>query len=156
MLQNFEAAKERWGGVHTLIDQWLHERQEVLVLFCKLAAQDSFDETNGTQSSQLRRLCELLVDYSSAGHFEVYNQLIKEGETFNDNAGLTEAAGLMHRIDPTTDAILDFNDKYQETDDLSSLATDLSQLGMTLETRFAVEDRLIQILHTAHTEDVAG
>ncbi|MFT6421094.1 MAG: regulator of sigma D, partial [Porticoccus sp.] len=36
MLENCKSAKERWGGVSQLIDQWLEERQEMLVRFCAL------------------------------------------------------------------------------------------------------------------------
>ena len=48
--------------------------------------------------------------------------------------------------------MLDFNDKYQETDDLETLGADLSVLGETLETRFGAEDRMIAMLHTAHRD----
>ena len=50
--------------------------------------------------------------------------------------------------------ILDFNDKYLETDDLKTLTTDLSQLGESLEARLAAEDQMIAVLHTAHSEKV--
>ena len=153
MLENCQTAKERWGGVNTLIDQWLNERQELLVEFCNLASQDSYSESDVAQTSRLRSLCQLLVDYSSAGHFEIYNQLVKEGEEFNDSEALHEAEKLIDRIGPTTDAILDFNDKYLETDDLSSLADDLSTLGIALESRFGCEDQMISVLHSAHADD---
>ena len=59
-------------------------------------------------------------------------------------------------MDKTTEWILDFNDKYLETDDLASLTPDLSQLGETLETRFSAEDRMISVLHTSHRDLVNG
>lgn len=155
MLNDCKTAKERWGGVNNLIDQWLNERQSLLVIFCQLAADKKYDEANFDQTTQLRSLCELLVDYSSAGHFEIYSQLVKEGQSYNDDDGLSEASKLIEKIDPTTDEILDFNDKYLETDDLSALDKDLSQLGMILESRFAAEDQMIKILHTAHSADLA-
>ena len=51
--------------------------------------------------------------------------------------------------------ILDLNDKYQETDDLTTLEPDLSHLGEVLETRFEAEDRMIAVLHVAHKDLVA-
>ena len=32
MLENCKTAKERWGGVSEIIDRWLTERQELIVL----------------------------------------------------------------------------------------------------------------------------
>jgi regulator of sigma D len=96
-----------------------------------------------------------LVDYASAGHFEVYDQLIKEGKDFGDKVGLSQAAELYEVIDLTTEALLDFNDKYQETDDLGHLVKDLSEIGQHLETRFTAEDQMIEVLHTSHKELVA-
>lgn len=155
MLENCQSAKERWGGVNTIIDRWLHERQQLLVDYCNLSGIQTFDEENIQHQDQVKRLCQILVDYASAGHFEVYDQLIKEGKDFNDTAGLSQAAELYKVIDLTTEELLDFNDKYQETDDLADLVTDLSVMGQHLETRFTAEDQMIEVLHTSHKELVA-
>ncbi len=155
MLENCQSAKERWGGVNNIIDRWLHERQQLLVTYCDLSNVDAFTEENIEHQNQLKKLCQILVDYVSAGHFEVYEQLIKEGRDFNDKAGLKEAADLYKIIDNTTEALLDFNDKYQETDDLSGLISDLSQMGQSLEPRFSAEDKMIEVLHTSHKDMVA-
>ena len=32
MLENCKTARERWGGVSVIIDRWLQERQDLLVL----------------------------------------------------------------------------------------------------------------------------
>lgn len=153
MLENCETARERWGGVSDIIDRWLNERKDLLVLFCKLTNKDSQDATED-QESNLRRFCQILVDYVSAGHFEVYEQLVLEGKEFGDTAGLTKAKVHYKAIDGTTEQILDFNDKYQETDDLDTLIPDLSNLGEALATRFEAEDKMIEILHVAHRDEV--
>jgi len=155
MLENCQSAKERWGGVNTIVDQWLMSRQELLVIYCSLSDIESFDEKNKEHTQKIRSLCQHLVDYVSAGHFEVYDQLIKEGEAFDNKEALTEAARLYKIIDPNTEVILDFNDKYLETDDLSTLAKDLSEIGQQLVTRFEAEDKMIQVLHMSHREMVA-
>ena len=149
MLEHCKNAKERWGGVNDLIDKWLHERQDLLVLYCDLSTniEDGLFEV---AANQLRTLCQLLVDYVSAGHFEIYDQLVKEGRAFNDTEGLQEASKLFSIIDLSTEYALDFNDKYLETDDLRSLSNDLSTLGEKLATRFESEDRVIHVLHDAH------
>jgi regulator of sigma D len=53
-----------------------------------------------------------------------------------------------------TDLILDFNDKYLATDDLSAVSIDLSNLGEHLAQRFEVEDNMVTILHSAHYQQV--
>ncbi len=155
MLENCQSAKERWGGVNDIIDRWLHERQQLLVAYCDLSSIDKYDESNTAHTEQLKKLCQILVDYVSAGHFEVYDQLIKEGKDFGDKQGLKQAAELYQIIDNTTESLLDFNDKYQEADDLSELAKDLSSMGPSLEPRFSAEDRMIEVLHISHKDMVA-
>jgi regulator of sigma D len=154
MLENCKNAKERWGGVSEIIDRWLEERQTMLVQYCALSGLDQ-DLSDLQRGEKLRSFCQILVDYVSAGHFEVYDQLIKEGREFDDAEALQQASKLYDTIDKTTEKLLDFNDKYLETDDLSSLTIDLSQLGEALEVRFSTEDRLISVLHTSHKDLVS-
>lgn len=155
MLENCQSAKERWGGVNDIIDKWLHERQQLLVSYCELSGIETFNEDNVSHQEQVKRFCQILVDYVSAGHFEVYDQLIKEGQDFGDKDALKQAAALYDVIDSTTESLIDFNDKYQETDDLSELASDLSSTGQKLEPRFSAEDQMIEVLHTSHKDLVA-
>lgn len=152
MLDNCKTAKERWGGVNQIIDRWLEERQQMLVSFCALSDRKESIDSDAAHEEKLRRLCQILVDYVSAGHFEIYDQLIKEGREFEDQNALKEAGTLFTTIDKTTEEVLDFNDKYLETDDLTAIDDDLSALGDTLETRFNAEDRMIAVLHTSHKD----
>lgn len=151
MLENCKTARERWGGVSSIIDRWLQERQDLIVLFCHLSETPEVD----IQAARMPRFCQILVDYVSAGHFEVFEQLVQEGLDFDDHAALAESETLFNKIQVTTDSILDFNDKYEETDDLDTLKADLSALGETLEHRFELEDRMIEVLHVAHKDQVA-
>ena len=155
MLENCKSAKERWGGVSDIIDRWLQARQNMLVTYCALSSTDNEASDDKQRGTQLRHFCQIMVDYISAGHFEIYDQLVKEGREFKDADALKQAKKLFHTIDDTTEIILDLNDKYQETDDLTALAPDLSRLGETLETRFEAEDRMIAVLHVAHKDLVA-
>lgn len=158
MLENCRSARERWGGVSNIIDRWLQERQDLLVQFCDLSGhlENSGDlEELIENGKDLKSLCQILVDYISAGHFEVYDQLLKEGREFEDAEALKEAGKLFTVVDKTTELVLDFNDKYLETDDLDTLEVDLSQLGEALATRFEAEDRMIAVLHISHKDLVA-
>jgi len=151
MLENCKSAQERWGGVSEIIDKWLAERQTMLVDYCALS-EGVEDLDNASTGLHLRKLCQMLVDYVSAGHFEIYDKLVKEGQDLNDVEGLRLAGGLYKTVDSTTEFILDFNDKYQEIDDLDAIETDLSRLGELLATRFEAEDQMIEVLHYAHQD----
>ncbi|MGS2723420.1 sigma D regulator [Porticoccus sp. GXU_MW_L64] len=156
MLENCKSLQDRWGGVSEIIDRWLQNRQELLVGYCELSNVPQFDSGNPEHGSQLQTLCENLVDYISAGHFEVYQQLMEEGRAFGDKEALNEASQLLTDVHQATQSALDFNDKYLATDDLEALSVDLSQLGESLAARFEIEDRMIEVLHNAHQTQVQG
>lgn len=153
MLKKHQQDKQRWGGTNQAIDRWLLGRQELLVQYCALSAEQQHSHE---RANTLRRLCQVMVDYVSAGHFEIYHRLVHQGREQDDLQGLNEAAEHFKIVDATTEPILDFNDKYLATDDLSSLNDDLSVLGETLETRFSGEDRMIAVLHDAHKNSVVA
>ena len=146
MLNQLESAKEKWGGVSEVVDRWLQERQELLVQYCDLSA----TSTESDAPSKLQGLCEILVDYVSAGHFEIYDKLIQEAQDFDDQEAIKKASKEFSKIDQTTEHALDFNDKYLETDDLTTIDEDLSTLGEALAIRFEAEDQMIEVLHNTH------
>lgn len=150
MLEDCKTLQQYWGGVSEVIDRWLEERRELLVKYCELSEIQDFDGANASHGSKLQNFCELMVDYVSVGHFEVFEQLASEGNAFSDTEGLKQGAQIVEAIQPSTEAILDFNDKYLETDDLESLAVDLSSIGEFLAQRFESEDKMIEVLHNAH------
>jgi len=158
MLENCRNARERWGGVSDLIDRWLKERQELLVHYCDLTGESDFSQTEAL-TEKFVRLCEVLVDYVSAGHFEIYEQLIQEAREFNDG-GLELAAKVYPRIERTTEIALNFNDRLDGQSlseaQVRELFDELSRLGEALENRFEMEDFLIEHLHNAHAEKVAS
>ncbi len=158
MLENCRNARERWGGVSELIDRWLKERQELLVHYCDLSGENDFSQT-GALREKFVRLCEVLVDYVSTGHFEIYEQLVREAKEFNDG-GQELAAKLYPRIQETTEVALNFNDRLDgkelSEDELKALYGELSKLGESLESRFEMEDFLIEHLHNAHAGKLAS
>ncbi|WP_432696942.1 sigma D regulator [Marinobacterium sp. YM272] len=150
MLEKCRDAKERWGGVSDIIDQWLEQRQHLIRVLFSL----SDCEIGKPLNEQLEQFCDLLMDYLSSGHFEVYEQLLREGSDYNDGS-VEKVQDLFPRIQPTTDLALDFNDRYGAFDnptlrEIRDFAEDLSRLCETLEDRFELEDQLIEILHNAH------
>lgn len=155
MYTRLQSARQQWGGSSTAIDNWLEERQQLIVTYCKLAALPPFDKQN--QDNQLPAhedilgFCQLLVDYLSAGHFEVYDQIVSQCE-INGEYSKSLADALYPKISASTDIALEFNDKYADTADIgfNRFDQDLSTLGQALEDRFGLEDELIQTLHTKH------
>ena len=158
MLEDCQNAKERWGGVSELIDRWLRDRQELLVHYCDLSGVTDFSQTELLKPKFIR-LCEVLVDYVSAGHFEIYEQLVQEAREFNDG-GLELVAKVYPRIEKTTEKALNFNDQLNDRvlteDKTRELFGQLSELGEILETRFEMEDFLIEHLHNAHADKVVS
>jgi regulator of sigma D len=145
MLESCRNAQERWGGVHLLIDRWLQDR--VRLIGAHAAA------TDVTDKSVVHLFCEMLVDYVSAGHFEIYQQLTEEAQAFGDHRGLEKASQIYPRIEVTTEAALAFNDHCdQDNADTVAIRAQFNQLGELLQERFALEDLLIEILHTAHKQ----
>jgi regulator of sigma D len=128
--------QEQFNAVEELLTRWLKERRELLGKYTEIAV--ALD------------LCELLVDYVSAGHFEVFHQLINEAESFGDGSGAL-AEKLMPAIGDTTEVILAYEEKYSgDAEFPDTLERDLSALGEVLESRFVLEDRLIAGLHNRH------
>ncbi|TNC79965.1 MAG: sigma D regulator [Oleiphilus sp.] len=156
MLDNCESAKQRWGGVNKLIDKWLKERQTLIVKLCDLSVNQGSSKENIVERFQV--FCQILVDYVSVGHFEVYEQLLNEAAAFND--GGTELANkIIPQIQASTEIALNFNDRFDDInkvdDGIEGLILELDNLGKTLEERFELEDILIEALHKTHAGSVA-
>ncbi|TWI57508.1 regulator of sigma D [Pseudomonas duriflava] len=152
MLERCQNAQERWGGVHQLIDRWLQERQELVSAYQALSLEPTL--TPITDPKRLEHLCDLLVDYVSAGHFEIYEQLMNEARAFDDQRGLDFAETLYPRLQALTDQALNFNDRCDngECHDPARLMVELKQLGQLLSERFELEDCLIEVLHNSHQQ----
>lgn len=154
MLDNCTDSTETWKAVENLLQGWLKERRDVLVKYTAIAATLDRHASIQDLNAGIERLCQLLVDYVSAGHFEVFLALQKEAEIFADGSGEV-ANEIIPAISDTTEVILGFEEKYpcEQLDDLDS---DMSLLGEVLETRFGLEDRLIALLHRSHAAQAAG
>ena len=65
--------------VDILLRRWLEERRRLLSLYCSLSRALRDGSVQPATTQKLDRFCEILVDYVSAGHFEVYCELFDEG-----------------------------------------------------------------------------
>ena len=152
MVKDNQKLQSHWSNVSQSIERWLEERRELLAKYCDLTEIIDVDEGAITHTKQLEVFCELMVDYVSVGHFEIFDQLHKEGQLFEDSSGLDKESNLLEKIQSTTEYVLDFNDKYLSSNDLDALIIDLASLGETLAQRFALEDNLIDVLHSSQCQ----
>ena len=126
--------------LNNAIDRWLVERQQLLSLYIDLPQMS----IGGDVLAAVHRLCEALVDYTSHGHFQVYEQLLLV-ITNRDEARAAPLRQLLAKINATTDRILVFDDEYGDVEKLSiqdvgHFTKRLSKLGEDLTSRFNYED----------------
>ncbi len=146
--------KQQFNAVEELLTRWLRERRELLGKYTEIVVSLDSQLQASALTERQQSLCELLVDYVSAGHFEVFHELLNEAETFADGS-VALAEKLMPGIGDTTEVILAYEEKYSaEQDNSEKLKRDLSALGEVLESRFLLEDRLIAGLHNKHRRQV--
>lgn len=148
-------AREQYQLVEELLTRWLRERRELLGKYTEIAVGASgLLDIAGLQQRQ-SELCQLLVDYVSAGHFEVFHELLAEAERFDDGSSEL-ATRVMPAIADTTELIMAYDEKYSGGDvESAKLKRDLSALGEALESRFALEDQLIAGLHYSHQRQLS-
>ncbi|MBY5992151.1 sigma D regulator [Ferrimonas balearica] len=156
MLTKLERAVDAWGGSNKLIDHWLESRRQLLIHYCQLAGLPPYEADTGTlpDEDNIKQFCNLLVDYVSEGHFEVYDQVASACERHGEQSRAL-AHSLLPKISHSTDSALDFNDKYTNgvnEEVLMELDQDLSHLGQKMEERFELEDRLLETLFERHSE----
>ena len=142
--------KVQFEAVEDLLTRWLKERRAVLGKYTEIVVTLDSRLDEEVLASRQNALCELLVDYVSVGHFEVFHELINEAEKFGDG-GCALAEKLMPAIGDTTEVILAYEEKYSAAQGhQEKLRRDLSSLGEVLESRFLLEDQLIARLHNRH------
>lgn len=135
--------QERRTGTQEMITKLLAERQEVLVLFCQVAGLEPYSRTESLDSL-LQDFCQILVDYTAFGHFEVFGH-ISDGRERRSSV-LRVAEEIYPDFVEASETAVNFNDKYDLSDhalNFDHLAEDLSRLGEELASRIELEDKLL-------------
>ena len=157
MLEHCHSPEDRFAGVQRIINHWLEDRQELVVAYCDISGVNRFSKDCNTSITKLKSFCQLLIDYISAGHFEVYDQLVKEAEAFNDS-NIQLINKLYPLITDTTDTALNFHEKFDTEEHceqaMGELKQELSVLGEAISRRFSLEDELIAVMHDAHASHI--
>ena len=137
-----ESPRERQAHDHRIVQELLDERQQLWKLFQALE-QDAVGHRPALET-RLREFSQVLVDYISLGHFEVYPRLTEAPVRLAQVQALANT--LYPQFTEATDAALDFNDRYEKLAGAALAATlpsDLARLGEALTLRFSLEDQLI-------------
>ncbi len=141
ILVQTEKKTERRQSAQQLINSIIIERKQLLALL--------FQATNiSTPDNEfLEEFCQILVDYIAAGHFILYDRILENKER---RKTINELAEIIYpEIEKYTQVALDFNEKYNTTqDDIDGekLKNDMSILGEALTARIELEDKLIYSL----------
>ena len=141
---------QHWGDVNTIIGKWLIERQELIRILCSLTEEEL---SQAEFAQRLESFCEVLVDYLSAGHFEVFSELENEARTF-DARGIQLVNALYPYLEQSTEVALWFNDRCDQLRNSSTkyeqIRSELSYLGESLTDRFELEDQMIEYVHRSN------
>lgn len=138
--------EERRVGTQGMVGKLLEERQQMLVLFCRVAGLEPYTAEHPT-IELLQEFCQVLIDYSAFGHFEIYERIASGRER---RAVVVQVAKDVYpRIAQASETAVEFNDKYdsgKQVPTLSELSTDLSMLAEVLAQRVELEDQIIAAL----------
>ncbi|KIS45534.1 regulator of sigma D [Kosakonia sacchari] len=145
MLNQLESLTERVGGSNKLVDHWLLVRKQLLVSYYNLVGikpgKGSYMQLN---EKALDDFCHNLVDYLSAGHFNIYERIISEMEGASP---LLAATQLYPQLEANTVELMNYYDSSLENaiddDNCLEFQQALSDIGEALAARFMLEDKLI-------------
>lgn len=154
MLNQLESLTERLGGSNELVDRWFHVRKQLLVAYYNLVGikpgKESFVRLN---EKALDDFCQNLVDYLSAGHFNIYERIISGME---GSSPLSAATRLYPLLEANTQQLMEYYDSSLENaidhDNCIEFQQALSGIGEALAARFALEDELVLLAfdHNLH------
>ena len=156
MALDSQTLEAHWNEASALVERWIEDRRELLVEYCDLTEVTDFSDAALNHEAKLEEFCELIVDYVSFGHFEIFIKLNESATLFANEEGVGLSQPILAKIQITTDQILNFNDKYTTTKDLETLIIDLASLGEVFVQRFADEDTLIDVLHSDNVTKLIG
>ena len=158
MLNQLESLTERGGGSNKLVDHWLQARKQLLVSYYNLVGikpgKGSYMQLN---EKALDDFCHNLVEYLSAGHFNIYERIISELE---GSSPLLAATQLYPMLEANTVEIMNYYDSSLENaiddDNCLEFQQALSDIGEALAARFTLEDKLIVLAFDNNIKESAN
>jgi regulator of sigma D len=140
--------RHQWGAfmsnrtAQRAIATFLKSRRQLIVELMRLSRAIE-GELRGEADGLLERFCQDMVDYLSVGYFRVFCGMASPQ---------TWASPREYAIfDATTSTAMTFNDRHAGGDpiDVSRIKGELAALALALETRFELEDELLNRSATA-------
>lgn len=149
MLNQLESLTERVGGSNELVDQWLYARKHLLVAYYNMVGMKPNKESHSALNEKaLDNFCHSLVEYLSAGHFNIYERISSEMEGASPHLAATQ---IYPQLEANTQQIMEFYDSNLENaiddDNVLEFQKALSGIGEALEARFSLEDKLIELAY---------
>ncbi len=141
-----KSTPERRQQAKNLVIELQQERHQVWSLYCQIAELKPFND-DADIKLMLKNFSEIMVDYVSLGHFGIYERLLAGTE--RRDSVLTSAKKIYPEFSRTTEAVVAFNDQYDDSKrkfSTASLEADLSKLGENLAKRIEIEDQLCNLL----------
>ncbi len=121
--------------VEKLVNPWLRQRQEILVILNSLAGLLPNANNN---SISLSNFFQLLIDYTCAGHLRIFATCLEQNaENF------VSVKNILEQINYSTDSIIRFNSKYNKFKNIS--AKDIVVLLEQFANRIELEDLLLNM-----------
>ncbi len=141
----------RFSGHSKALDRWLQHRQ-LLVAGYQHLINNTRQRTGLPEPAHTQYWCQELIDYITAGHFQIFSHLL-------DSHNTTEIDNCYKNIAETTPLLLNLQQRVTELDEEQNSQFDplLSALGEALSYRFELEDSLIAstITNKKQTTEVA-
>lgn len=164
-----QSVEERYAWINDMIRQ----RQQLVLVYVQLIkrandiadleyeedpfaldfVEEDYSAYKPSLVKQVTQFCEMLTDYISHGHFDLYPKIVELMENASGRS-LSIAQRVLPRLNDTTEPLMNFCDLYAEEpseEQFKNLCRDLSIIGQELEIRFRMEDRLIIALRLVHT-----
>jgi regulator of sigma D len=130
-----------------LVCRWRLQRTEIRRLLLQVLSGELLTFAAAEQTRSLRALCSELVAYVSTGHCAIYGRVLPR--KLQPDAELQALLQhIFHSIGKSTDAILAFNDRYQQGEHVvatTAFRQFLIRLSRGLLLRFALEEQLLEL-----------
>ena len=148
MLELDVIRENTWELNHAAVSRWLDDRQQLLIRLCGIISVRPSSALPTRHSLDFQQFCELLIDYTSAGHFDIFERVMTQAKAQHNldgiHAFLKQHYGV---ISASTECIVHFNDHFVDGDNPRGMTRALSRLGEALEARFEAEDAMLELLH---------
>lgn len=147
MLTQLDNLTRREGGGNELVDSWLRARRQLLVTYYAfIGMKPNKVVLRAIDDQALDAFCHSLVDYLSTGHFSIYERIISE---MVGDSPMIAAAQIYPALESSTDRLMQLYDNHLQQaingDNCADFQQALSEVGEALESRFMLEDKLIQL-----------